>query len=224
LNLTHRIRLRISGLCAAVLLFCASAGAQPDVHAVANAVDRHYNHLQSLEAHFTETYRGAGVTREESGTLLLKRPGRMRWEYTQPKAKLFVTNGKKAWFYVPGEPQAHQSRLRDLDDLRSPLAYLLGKTRLEKEFAALSLAPDLPPEQSGNSVLRGLPKFMPQVSLVLFEVNSSGEIARIVAEYEDGSRMEYRFSDTRENVPIAESVFQFSAPPGVDVVEEEAVD
>ena len=195
--------------------------AQSDAHALANAVDRHYNHLQTLEAHFTEIYRGAGVTREESGTLFLKRPGRMRWEYAQPKSKLFVTNGKKAWFYVPGEPQARQTRLRDVNDLRSPLAYLLGKTRLEKEFTALSLAPDIHPAQAGNSMLRGVPRFMPQVSLVLFEVTPGGEIARILVEQEDGARVEYRFSGARQNVELADSIFQFSPPAGVYIVEEE---
>src|SRR5438876_8262263 len=89
---------------AAVLLLLSSANlAQNDVHKVAEEVDRHYNHLHTLEAQFTEIYRGAGISREESGTLWLKRPGRMRWEYRQPREKLFISDGKQAWFYIPGE-------------------------------------------------------------------------------------------------------------------------
>jgi outer membrane lipoprotein carrier protein len=205
----------------AALLLAAVASGQSSVRALADTVDHHYNHLQTLEAGFTEIYRGAGVTREESGTLLLKRPGRMRWEYTQPKDKLFVTNGKQAWFYVPGERQARRTRLKDVDDLRSPLAYLLGKTRLEKQFSGLSLAPDVPPQQPGNYILRGVPKFLPQVSLVLFEVTPQGEITRIVVEQEDGSTVEYRFTNAKENVSISDSRFQFSPPPGVEVMDAE---
>ncbi|HEV2732967.1 MAG TPA: outer membrane lipoprotein carrier protein LolA, partial [Terriglobales bacterium] len=63
---------------------------EPDVGAIARAVDEHYNHLRSLQAEFTETYRGAGVERVESGTLWLKKPRKMRWEYRSPKEKLFI--------------------------------------------------------------------------------------------------------------------------------------
>ena len=94
------------------------------------------------QADFTETYTGAGMTRTESGTLLLKKPGQMRWDYDQPRPKMFVTDGHTAWFYVPGEKQARRTPVKQLDDLRSPLRYLLGKTKLEKELDGLSLAPD----------------------------------------------------------------------------------
>ena len=102
----------------------------PSVHAIAQAVDERYNRLRSLQAEFTEIYRGAGMERTESGTLWLKKPGKMRWEYRSPRDKLFLSDGKDAWFYVPGERQVRRTAVKKLDDLRSPLAFLLGKTRL----------------------------------------------------------------------------------------------
>ena len=108
-------------------------------------MDNRYNHLQTLQAEFTETYRGAGVERTESGTLWLKKPGKMRWEYRSPKEKLFLSDGKDAWFYLPGDRQVRRTSVKKLDDLRSPLAFLLGKTKLEKELDGLSLAPDVAP-------------------------------------------------------------------------------
>src|ERR1039457_5102956 len=115
-------------LAAVVLLFCLSALlAQTGVHALAAKVDRHYDQLRTLEARFTETYSGAGINRTESGTLLMKKPGRMRWDYDQPRPKLFLTDGHTAWFYVPGEKQVRRTPVKQLDDLRSPLRYLLGK-------------------------------------------------------------------------------------------------
>src|SRR5689334_22525412 len=132
-----------------------AANAPPDVHAIAQAVDNHYNQLQTLQTEFTETYEGAGVEREESGSLWLKKPGKMRWEYRSPKEKLFLSDGKDAWFYLPGERQVRKSSMSKLDDLRSPLGFLLGKTRLEKELQGLSFAPDVAPLKPGDFVLRG---------------------------------------------------------------------
>src|SRR5439155_13760126 len=112
----------------ALLLSMAAASAQgADVKAIATAVDAHYNHLRTLEAEFTELYRGSGMERTESGTLWLKKPGKMRWEYRSPKEKLFVSDGHDAWFYVTGDRKASKTPVRKLDDLRSPLAFLLGK-------------------------------------------------------------------------------------------------
>ncbi len=66
--------------------------------------------------------------------LWLKRPGKMLWDYREPQPKVFVTDGKWAWFYVPGERQARKAAVKKLDDLRSPLRYLLGKTKLERNL------------------------------------------------------------------------------------------
>jgi outer membrane lipoprotein carrier protein len=203
-----------------LLATSATASSAPDVDAIARRVDDHYNHLRTMEAQFTELYRGAGIDRTESGTLWLKKPGKMRWQYRSPREKLFLSDGKNTWFYVPGDQQVRRAPLKDLEDMRSPLAFLLGKTRLEKELKGLSLAPDVAPIRSEDEVLRGVPKAMTdQVSQVLLEVSPGGQIVRIVLEGTDGSVTEYRFSDQRENGQVADSQFRFVPPPGVEVIE-----
>ncbi len=203
-----------------MLALCAAAIAgPPDVSTVAGNVDRHYNNLRSFEAEFTESYRGAGIERNESGTLWLKRPGKMRWEYRQPKPKLFISDGKNAWFYVPGERQARKTSVKKLEDLRSPLQYLLGHTKLEKEFAGLSFAPDIKPAQAGDVVLRGVPRNMQGIQEVLLEITPEHQIARIAVDEVDGAVTEYTFSGQKENVQIADNAFRFSAPPGTEVIE-----
>jgi outer membrane lipoprotein carrier protein len=185
-------------------------------------VDNHYNHLQSLQTEFTETYRGAGIERTESGSLLLKKPGKMRWEYRVPREKLFLSDGKTAWFYVPADHQVRRTDVRKLDDLRSPLGFLLGKTRLEKELQGLSFAPDVPPATPGNLVLRGVPKAMAdRISEVILEVTPEYRIVRIQFEEPDDSVTEYRFGEQKENQKIADQRFQFTPPAGVEVVEGE---
>ena len=195
--------------------------AQTNVPRIAEEVDGYYNHLRTLQTNFVEIYRGSGVSREESGTLWLKRPGKMRWNYQQPRQKFFISNGKEAWFYVPGEQQARKTPMKKLEDLRSPLRYLLGKTKLQKEFQALSLAPDVPPLSPGDVVIRGVPKFTQMVNQVVMEIAPGGRIVRLIADGADGSTTEYRFADQQENQEIADRQFQFTPPPGVQVIEEE---
>lgn len=203
-----------------LLVLCAPAlHAQTDVHALAAKVDQRYDHLHSLQARFTEIYTGAGISRTESGTLYLKKPGRMRWDYDQPRPKMFLTDGQTAWFYVPGERQARRTPVKQLDDLRSPLRYLLGKTKLDKELDGLSLAPDQKPAFAGDVVLRGVPKGMrDRVEQTLLEISPDGLITRIVVEEIDGSSTEFRFLQPKENVEIPDAQFRFLPPPGVEIV------
>jgi outer membrane lipoprotein carrier protein len=202
-----------------IAIAIATASPAPDIHVIVQAVDERYNHLRSLQAEFTEIYRGAGMERTESGTLWLKKPGKMRWEYRSPRVKLFLSDGKDAWFYVPGERQVRRTAVKKLDDLRSPLAFLLGKTKLEKELQGLSLARDVAPLAAGDWVLRGVPKSLAErVSQVLLEITPEHWINRILIEEVDGSVTEYRFSSQREDVAVADRQFQFAVPDGVEVI------
>lgn len=203
-----------------LLLTVSAATAAPEVQVIAQAVDNRYNHMHTLQAEFTEIYHGAGMERTESGTLWLKKPGKMRWEYRSPKEKLFLSDGKNAWFYVPGERQVRTTSVKKLDDLRWPLAYLLGKTRLEKELHGLSLAPDVTPLAAGDVVLRGVPLALAdRVSQVLLEITPERWIDRILIEDADGSVTEYRLTNQKENLAAADRLFQFEVPDGVEVLE-----
>jgi outer membrane lipoprotein carrier protein len=215
-----RIRLLRFAIVLSVTTTLLRASVAADVKTLAAAVDAHYNHLRSLQAEFTEVYRGSGMDRTESGTLWLKKPGKMRWEYRSPKEKLFVSNGKDAWFYVPDDRQARKTEAKKLEDIRSPLAFLLGKTKLEKELQGLSLAPDATPLQPGNVVLRGVPQTLAdRISEVLVEVTPAHQIARIVLQEVDGAVTEYRFGEMKEDVEIGDARFQFKPPAGTETVE-----
>jgi len=197
----------------------------PDIHSIARAVDEHYNRLQSLQAEFSEIYQGPGLQRNESGTLWLKKPGKMRWEYRSPENKLFVADGKETWFYLPAEKQVRKASLRRLEDVRSPIAFLLGKTKLEKELQALSFVPEVRSENGSDVMIRGVPKGLEdRVRQILLEVTPEHRIARILIDGIDDSLTEYRFIDQRENVPVSDAKFRFQAPPGTEVVDEEVAD
>jgi outer membrane lipoprotein carrier protein len=207
-----------------LLLFFPLLSSGTDALTVARGTDEHYNQLKTFKTEFTEIYQGPGVSRTESGTLWLKKPGRMRWEYREPREKLFLTDSHTAFFYVPGERQARKTPLRNLDDIRSPLRYLLGKTKLEKELDGLSMAADHKPAKAGDTVLRGVPKGMKdRISEVLLEISPSFQIDRIVIREIDGTSTDFFFSNTEENVAVEDKLFRFTPPAGVEVIEESQI-
>ena len=198
-----------------LLICCVPFLSAQDNDAIVRKVDDHYNHLSSLRAHYTERYSGMGIDRSEEGTLLLKKPGRMRWSYAVPVGKVFVLDGKFAWFYTPGDTQATRVPAKELDDLRSPLRFLLGHTQLRKELDNLAVAPN-----GSGFQINGVPKGMEQrVKLLSIWVTATGVIERMRLEEVDGAVTEFAFSEILENVPLKDSDFVFVPPAGVTVVE-----
>jgi outer membrane lipoprotein carrier protein len=186
-----------------------------DADALLRRVDDHYNRLTSLRARYSEHYAGMGLDRTESGTLLLKKPGRMRWSYDQPKGKLFLLDGKYAWFYTPGDGQAQRMSAKQLDDLRSPLRFLLGHTQLKKELTHVSVT-----EDTHGIHIVGVPRGMEQrVQRLTLDVTPKGEIQHMKLEETDGATTEFIFSDVEENVPTRDGEFVFTPPEGVVVVD-----
>lgn len=198
----------------------AAGGAQtPSATTIARIVDQHYNHLQSLRARYTERYRGMGVDRSETGTLTLRKPGRMRWAYDTPAGKVFVLDGHTAVSYTPGDAEAQSIPASKLDDLHSPLRFLLGHTSLARELDYLSLAPvQLAAGETGYT-LSGTPKRMAsRVRNVLLTVDARGVIRQLRIVETDEAETTFDFSDMRENVATQEAEFHFTPPPGVTVV------
>jgi outer membrane lipoprotein carrier protein len=189
---------------------------EPSAHDLAQRVDRHYNQLHSLKAGFTEHYEGMGMQRTESGTLLMLKPGRMKWEYASPAGKLFVLDGKFAWFYTAGDPQVQRMPAKELDDLRSPLRFLLGHTELEKEMSALTLTA----EANGQFTLAGQPKGQEKrVSRLALTVTAEGTITGIVIEEVDGEVTRFVFTGEEPDAVIPAETFRFTPPAGVPVVD-----
>jgi outer membrane lipoprotein carrier protein len=198
------------------MLFMAPGLARAqDADALLHRVDEHYNRLTSLKARYTERYVGMGLDRTESGTLLLKKPGRMRWNYDQPEGKLFVLDGKFAWFYTPGDAQVQRLPAKQLDDLRSPLRFLLGHTQLKKELVNLTVTND-----AHGIHIAGVPKGMEQrLHRLTLDVTPTGEIQHMKLEEVDGASTEFTFTQVTENTPTREADFVFSPPAGVTIVD-----
>jgi len=212
-------RIRLVAIATVFTLVGVTLAQAPSAATLAKTVDAHYNHLQSLEARYTERYRGMGMDRTESGTLLLKKPGRMRWAYDSPAGKVFLLDGKNAITYTPGDAQAQEIPEKDLDDLRSPLRFLLGHTELAKELTGLTLTLVKLEDGSAGYTLAGAPKGMDaRIHSIALTVDASGAIHAMRIEEIDGSTTEFSFSGMKENVATKDSDFVFVAPKGVEVV------
>lgn len=187
----------------------------PTTAELASRIDHHYNALHSLSVHFVQHYDGMGMHRKESGVLLLRKPGKMRWSYTDPDGQLFILDGKYAYFYTPGQTEAQRVPEKQLNDMRSPLRFLLGHTELEKELANLQVAP----QADGNYELTGVPKGMEQrISALKIEATADGTIRQMSIVETDGVTNSFDLSGELGNVPAPESAFVFTPPPGVHVV------
>ena len=197
------------------LLLLPTLSHAQDADSLLRKVDDHYNRLSSLRARYTEHYAGMGLDRTESGTLLLKKPGRMRWSYDQPAGKLFVLDGKFAWFYTPGDDQVQRVPAKQLDDLRSPLRFLLGHTQLKKELGSLTVTQD-----SHGIHIAGVPIGMEQrIKILTLDVTPAGAIQHMRLEELDGATTEFAFTQVEENVSARDSDFIFAPPKGVPVVD-----
>jgi outer membrane lipoprotein carrier protein len=204
------------GLLVAAAMLSTCLHAQNSAHDVAARVDRHYNQLHSLKAGFAESYQGLGFKRTESGTLLLVKPGRMKWEYSSPAGKLFLLDGKYAWFYTRGDPQVQRIPAQQLDDLRSPLRFLLGHTQIARELNNLKLTPG----PNGRFTLTGQPKGQEKrVSRLTLTVTADGAITAMEIEETDGAQTHFTFTGEQPNAAIPAAAFQFRPPAGIPVVD-----
>ena len=186
---------------------------------VVQKLQEKYEKIQSFSAHFQQRFQSHNSQFEEFGTVLMKKPGRMYWEYRQPTSKVFVSNGKRIYFYVPKDNQVMVSDL-ELDGVSTPLLFLLGKGEFQEDFQ-VGFEWQEEAYQPGNLLLRLTPK-RPQGEyshLILEIVPSSYLIYRLSVIELIGNRNDYIFTEFRDNVTISDRQFRFKIPPGVQVIE-----
>lgn len=198
------------------LLAVSAFAADAPIASLLKTVEQRYNRADTLQVLFREDYTKTGhARRSESGLLELRKPGRMRWEYSDPKGKLAVCDGKTFWMYTPSENRVERTPLRDTDDMQAPIAFLLGKLHFEKEFRNLQGTP----EGTGTRITAEPKSDNLPYSAVQFLVAPEGRIRAVKVTRFDNSIMEYTFDQEKMNPKLDEKLFQFQVPKGVEVVE-----
>ncbi|HEU0177059.1 MAG TPA: outer membrane lipoprotein chaperone LolA [Blastocatellia bacterium] len=195
-----------------------SAQSQSELDRAINGLQSKYNKISTLSADFAQVHSDRGQSeRRESGRLLLKKPGKMKWNYTKPEEKLFISDGKWLYEYASADNYATRSSVKDSEDLRAPFAFLLGQGNLRNEFRRIEFAKESP-INAGNKVLRMLPRHLQDFDELLIEFDpNSFEMSRLSIIKSGDERSDFIFSNVRENVVATSAEFTFKAPPGVEV-------
>jgi outer membrane lipoprotein carrier protein len=218
----------------------AQSQSLPQAEPLVRLLESRYRDARTLKAVFLQTYRdgGSGI-QVESGTVYFSRPGRMRWEYESPEEKLFISDGKTVWFFVPQDRTVTRSPIKESDDWRTPLALLTGKAKLSQLCERITLT-GAPPGESGHAVLSCIPRGtkLPKASTadaaspdsflspvpydrVLIEIDRrTGDLQNLRILEQGGSELEFRFGQWQQGVAIEPSQFRFQPPPGVTVVDD----
>jgi outer membrane lipoprotein carrier protein len=194
------------------------AAKDPALDTLLKKVEARYNRTQSLRLDFSETYSGVKTpAQNESGVLYLRKPGRMRWEYSSPPGKLYISDGKDVFLYDSRDQKAEKSKLKESEDVRAPLAFLLGKLDFQKEFKSFQTR-----TEGADTWIVCEPKSENLAyTKVEFLTTLEGEIRRVSVTLQDLSKMNFTFNNEQLNAPVTPAMFIFKAPPGVPVVEAE---
>jgi outer membrane lipoprotein carrier protein len=198
------------------LLAVSAFAGDPALDALLKGVETRYNSAKTLQVLFHEDYTPPGrAKRSESGTLVLRKPLKMRWDYDQPKGKLFISDGKFLWLYTPEDNRAEKMKLKESDDMRAPLAFLLGKLDFSKEFRNLQAKPEGPATRiTAEPKTDNLP-----YSAVEFLIASDHRITAVKVTNFDHSILEFRLDQEKVDPPLDAKLFQFQTPKGAQLVE-----
>jgi outer membrane lipoprotein carrier protein len=213
---TACLRLSCIGLATTILFL-----AEPMVFAASpadrliDAIENRYNRARTLSVLFTEVYSVQGHQRPaEEGRLTLRKQGKMRWDYTRPAGKLFISDGKDVFLYTAGDNRVEKIPLKGTEDFRAPLAFLLGHLDMKKEFRNFRV-------EENDGVWLSADARSETVPYEGIDMRIAGEsvITRLKIHGRDGSLVSYDFRDEVLNPPVPDSLFHFTPPPGAEVVD-----
>lgn len=201
----------------------APASAQPAGNDLARAIQSHYQQVRDFTATFEQAYVGGALKRRtvEKGTVAIRKPGRMRWDYESPEKKLFIADGTRMYFYVPADKQVRVSAMPEAGRVPTPILFLAGRGDLLRDFTVEEV--QAPAGATGTRALRLRPVRQEQEYETLTLVVDTASLAwrQLIVVDGQGGTSTFTFTNLRENVGVADSRFVFSMPKGVDVVTQE---
>ena len=196
-------------------------GAEPSAAELAQSLQRKYDGIRDFSADFVHTYKSGALRKQlaEKGHVLIKRPGKMRWEYTSPDEKLFVSDGVKIYSYIPQDKQVIVASVPPDDAATGPALFLAGKGNLVRDFTP-SLAETPAGSPAGTRALKLVPK-TPQPDydwLVLLVDSGTLTLRGLISNDAQGGTSSFSFVNLKENVGLDDKPLAFHMPPGVDFV------
>src|SRR5258708_742411 len=187
---------------------CLLNAPEIDVPRTLKGIEDRYNRTQTLQLSFTESYKVQGRARVEKGDLFLRKPGRMRWQYTTPAGKLFISDGKFVYSYTPQDNRAEKMKMKETDDMRAPLAFLLGRLEFNKDFREFRAH-----AEDGGTYITAIPKSdkLPYTE-VSFLAGPDFVIRKLEVKGQDNSLLHFSFENEKQNPPVPDTLFRFTPP------------
>lgn len=219
-----RLQLLLGSLSAAAAIAAGPAAAlqATDVRDLAAAVQQRYERIRDFRADFIHEYAGGVLGRKtvERGEVVIRKPGRMRWTYTSPERKVFVSDGVKLYSYVPADRQVYVASVPGGEQASTPALFLAGQGNLTRDFTVTSV--EAPKELAGTVAIELTPRKAEREyeSLVLVFDRESLQWRRLVTRDRQGGTSTFSFTNLRENTGVPDSEFVFKIPRGVDVITE----
>ena len=179
------------------------------------AVEAHYRDLVDLTAKVVQKnfLKSVEKTQKFEGTLSIKKPGKLRLEYTN--GQVIVIDGREAWFYSKKSSQAIRRTFKDFEQANIPVAFLLGAGAIREDFevslpeADHPLMLDLVPRRKGAA--------MKKLRLLS---DATGRITQMIVFDRSGNRSDIRFSEVKEGLGLDDQQFRFNVPKGTEVIEQ----
>lgn len=193
---------------------------RPPVMDIARNIQRSYEHVRDFSADFTHSYSGGVLGQQvtERGSVLIKKPWKMRWTYTNPEKKVFVSDGVKLYSYIPEDKQVYVSSVPTADETSTPTLFLAGKGNITRDFVVTWA--DLPEAPRDTYALKLVPTRKEQEYdwLILVVDRRNLQLRMLVTIDRQGGRSTFSFTRLKENVNMPDSNFTFQIPRGVEVV------
>jgi outer membrane lipoprotein carrier protein len=198
------------------LLAVSAFAADAKLDTLLKGVETRYNKAKALQVLFQEDYTPPGkLRRSEKGILMLRKPLRMRWDYSNPAGKLVVSDSKLLWMYTPSDNHVQKQKLQETDDMRAPLAFLLGKLDFDKEFKNLQSKPEgVDTRITGEPKTENLP-----YSEVQFLVTPDFRIREVRWTGFDNAITALTFDQERLEPALDPKLFVFVMPKGSVLIE-----
>ena len=204
------------------LVLVAPTAAAPTLDEAVNALEQAQRRVTDLKAPFRQAAlnKALNQTVEARGTLYLKKPGRLRWEYQTPTPQEIVSDGTRLWIYTPELKQVNVSAAPAV--LVGPAgSFLQGLGQVREHFEPRFLNPVQPTDADGLVVLDLVPKRpQPLMTRLIVSVDPRTWLVRQAVIHDElGNTVTVRFGDTVVNSGLSDSLFVFVPPPGVAVVQ-----
>lgn len=199
---------------AAAGLAWGQSGTSIDVTKITHGLEQHYNGIKSLRVNFSEQLVDRGGRHVPlKGTLSLEKPRKMRWEYAAPNGGYFLSDGEYDYDFNATKNEVERNKLKDSDDLRGPLAFLLGKVDFDRDFGSYTTG-------AADGSITAIPKSDKSLfSQISFIATPDSRIKQLSIKGQDGSTSTFVFDGEMDNVPMNPSLFKFTRPPGAVVVD-----